>query len=181
MISIVAFNFCEDNEHTAKVLTERWFQTEDIGCKDAHDFLQIIGRKTDFISFDGKTVCVTKIETLMRLLPLIGDVCIIGKETTNLIALISLNVEYLQQIAKEKLVNLNDVIFAPPTAAAIKSHINRINLQLPPIEAIKNYSILPDAFSVESNEITPTRNIKRYHVIHLHSGTIDQLLKTQVK
>jgi len=54
--------YLDNEESTKKVLREGWLYTGDIGRVDENGYLYIVGRKTDRIVADGRTVWPTKVE-----------------------------------------------------------------------------------------------------------------------
>ncbi len=142
-----------------------YFLTGDIGEVDAQGFLRITDRKKDLIKTSGgKYVAPQKIEGLLKLNPLISHVLIHGDRKKYVVALVTLNESFAKQLAKNKGWSFRDfraLTQIPEMRESVKKIIADVNAQLASFETIKNFAILPEDFSLEKGELTPSLKIKR--------------------
>ncbi len=71
--------YWNDEEKTAESFFGEWFRTGDIGHLDAEGFLYLTDRKKDMIISGGENVASSEVERVIRELPEISDVAVIGR------------------------------------------------------------------------------------------------------
>lgn len=155
-----------DSESTKEAFTEEgYFKTGDVGEFDESGFLRITDRKKDLIkTAGGKYVAPQKIEGLLKLNPLISHALIHGDRKKYVVALLTLNEGFAKTLAKDKGWNYRDykaLTQMPELRENVKKAIADVNSQLASFETIKNFAILPDDFTVEKGELTPSLKVKR--------------------
>lgn len=74
----ITAGYWADPELTARLISDGWLQTGDMGRFDADGFLFISGRKTDMIISGGMNIFPTEIESVLREHPSVGDAAVIG-------------------------------------------------------------------------------------------------------
>lgn len=161
-------------EATAEVIdAEGWFHTGDIGEIDADGFLRITDRKKEIIvNAYGKNVAPAPIETALRSSPFIGQAVVIGDRRKFLSALLVPDFDALTSWAQRAGLApdvMRSLIDSPPVQQLFTAEIERINLDLARYEQIRAWRLLPDEFTIETGELTPTQKIKR-RVIHEKFG-----------
>lgn len=148
--------YYRNSEATAAAFSDGFFRTGDIGELSRDGFLRITDRKKDLIKTSaGKYVAPQKLENLLKLNPLISHVLVHGDQKKYIVALVTLDpreVERLKGLGRGNSEQLE---------AEIRSIIKRVNTQLASYETIKNFAILPQDFSIESGELTPSLKVKR--------------------
>jgi long-chain acyl-CoA synthetase len=65
-------------EETERTLRDGWLHTGDIGCFDAHGYLEITDRKKDMIIVSGFNVFPNEVEACIALHPDVADVAVVG-------------------------------------------------------------------------------------------------------
>ncbi len=142
-----------------------FFRTGDIGEWTPRGFLRIIDRKKDLIkTAGGKYVAPQKLENLLKLSPLISQVLIHGDRRKYVVALITLNEPYIKKLARENNWTYKDyrsLIQREEVVQLVRKEVARANSQLASYETIKNFKILPQDFSIERGELTPSLKVKR--------------------
>ncbi len=142
-----------------------YFKTGDIGELLPSGHLKITDRKKDLIKTSGgKYVAPQKIEAVLKENALISQVLVHGDQEKFIVCLFTLNQEMTLKIAREK--NLNYVDYASLTQDQtilnmVRDLVADANSKLASFESIKRFSILPQDFSVEAGELTPSLKIKR--------------------
>jgi len=157
--------YYKDPENTKKVFTDGWFHTGDIGEIMSSGDLKITDRKKDLIkTAGGKYVAPQKLENLLKTQPLISHVLIHGDNKKYIVSLMTLDPLALKNFASEKGIsyqNISALTQHPTVLEKIRQSIAEVNTQLAGFETIKRFSILPQEFTVESGELTPSLKVKR--------------------
>jgi long-chain acyl-CoA synthetase len=147
---------------TAEVMVEGYFKTGDIGHVDSDGFLFITDRKKDLIK-TGKYVAPQKIENILKLSPYISNVLIHGDQKKYIVALVTLSPSLAGRHAE------------PEVYTLIKDAIAEANTTLASFESIKKFSILPNDFTIETGELTPSLKVKRKFCDQKFKKEIDEL------
>lgn len=167
-------------EETQQVFTsDGWFKTGDIGFIDDQGFIHLTDRKKDLIvTAGGKNIAPQKIEKISKEHPWLNQLVVIGDRRPYLVALITLNRELAIQTASEKGILFSEyrkLIQNPKVLSMTHSVIEKINSRLGKHEVIKKFLILPNEFSIESGELTPSLKIKRKLILSRYWSEIDLL------
>ncbi len=166
-------------DETGKLYTDDgWLKTGDIVEVDEEGFLFFKGRKKNIIvtSF-GKNIAPEPIEIDIQKDPMIDSVAIFGDERPYLVALISLNREEVMRFASEKGIkgDYKDVVMSDQVRNYISSVIDKVNSGRPSYERIHKFRIVPDEWSAETGELTPTLKVKRYLLYQRYRSIIDEM------
>ncbi|MGE3972998.1 MAG: long-chain fatty acid--CoA ligase [Bdellovibrionales bacterium] len=175
--------YYKNEEATKDVFVDGWFATGDIGEMDARGFLTITDRKKDLIkTAGGKYVAPQKLENLLKLSKYVSNVLIHGDQKKYIVALITLNYENIESFAKANNISYSDktqLASNKQVMALIRDVIADVNSKLGSYESIKNFAILPNDFTVEEGEITPSLKVKRKYCDKKYKDTIDKLYGTE--
>lgn len=158
---------------------EGYFVTGDIGHMNERGYLIITDRKKDLIkTAGGKYVAPQKLESLFLQSPLISNVLIHGEYRKHIVALLCLDETVIKKFASENDISYKD--FATLTKdyrvrRLVREAVAQVNSHLASWETIKNFSILPHDFSVETGELTPSLKVKRKFCDQKYKKNIDQL------
>jgi long-chain acyl-CoA synthetase len=174
--------YYRDPESTREVIDgEGWLHTGDIGAIDGEGFLRITDRKKDIIvTSGGKKIAPQMVESLLQTDPLIDQAMVLGDGERHLAALIVLNRELLMDWAKREGLEFQspeEMASHPRVAALIKDRIRDKNKQLSTVEAIRNFRILPQSFSIERAELTPTLKLRRQIIRQRYRDLIDEMAR----
>ncbi len=153
-------------EATAEAIdAEGWFHSGDIGVIDKDGYVTITDRKKDILVLaNGKKVAPQPIEVMLKHSPLIAEVVLLGDKSETVKALVVPNFDALKAWAKEQNKKIDDPEgFAADPAARklIKTEIDRLSTGLADFEKVKRIALLPQPFSIETGELTPTLKVKR--------------------
>lgn len=166
---------------TDEAFEGEWFRTGDIGELSNEGFLRITDRKKDIIvTAGGKNVAPQRIEGVMMESPYISNVMVLGDKRRYLAALVTLNIDAVKDFARQE-----GIMFSTPHELAqnprvkilIDGVIAEKNRKLARFETIKRFAILPDEFTTESGEITPTLKIRRRHVTEKYCEIVESLYR----
>ena len=168
-----------DPESTAANLVNGWFHTGDIGELSTEGYLRITDRKKDLIkTAGGKYVAPQRLEGFLKANRFISQVHIHGDQRKFVVALLTLNMGDVEHYAKDNGITYKDrqsLIENPKVKELIRQAVASANSHLASFESIKNFAILPDDFTIESGELTPSLKVKRKVVDQHYRDLIESL------
>ena len=142
-----------------------YFATGDIGEIDEDGFLIITDRKKDIIiTANGKNIAPQGIESKIGQDYYVEQVAIIGDKERYLTALVVPSFLALEEYANEIGIAFDshdDLVKNPEIIKFYHDRIEAKTKDQPHWEKIQKFTLLPDLFTVEKGEITPTMKIKR--------------------
>ncbi len=163
-------------EQTAVVMDGEWFKTGDIGGIDADGFLSITDRKRELIkTVGGKFIAPQPIENKLKVSPLIGHVALQGDRRKYVTAIVSPNKPALEDWAKSQGVAADTLVRDPQVVARFQQEFDRVNADAAPWEKVKRFRIVPDEWTIETGELTPSMKLKRRIVAEKYAGEIESL------
>ncbi|MEW6444271.1 MAG: long-chain fatty acid--CoA ligase [bacterium] len=167
-------------QETREVLSEHgWFATGDIGYLDQDHFLYITDRKKDIIvTAGGKNIAPQNLENLLKLNPFIEQVCVIGDRQKYLTALIAPNFPEVESYAANRGIAWEErarLIEHPEIAKLFQDAVDEVNAQLARYETIKKFTVIPNEFSEDTGELTPTLKVKRRVVGEKYKDLIERM------
>ncbi len=156
-----------------------WFHTGDIGTIDPDGFIRITDRKKDLIKTSlGKYIAPQPIENLIRAIPMVEQVIVIGNSRKFPSALIVPAFDALRSYAKTLSIEVKDAAELarhPRIIEYFRKKVDEVTRELAPHEKIKKIALLDSEFSVESGELTPTLKVRRKFVEDKYRDAIDAL------
>ncbi|GAC86255.1 putative fatty-acid--CoA ligase [Gordonia paraffinivorans NBRC 108238] len=172
----LAVGYRDDPAATAASFdAEGWFHSGDLGEWDA-DQLRIVGRKKELIiSAGGENMSPTRIEDVVASAsPLVSSVVVIGDQRPFNIALI---VPDFDRITSELGIKgtPTDLLVNDELRSAFDRIVDDANAQLSRHERIRRHALLPQPWTVDSGELTPTLKIRRTDVERKYADVIDSL------
>ncbi|WP_447642512.1 MULTISPECIES: AMP-dependent synthetase/ligase [Chitinophagaceae] len=165
-------------QETADVIQDGWFKTGDIGEMDG-SFLKITDRKKEiFKTSGGKFVVPQPIENKMKENFLIGQICLIGEQQKFVTALIVPNFNSLKAWCNRHGVVFTsnaDIVKNLSVIQTYQDAIDRFNPMFNHVEQIKKFTLLPNEWTVESGELTPSEKMKRKVIIKKYANEINTM------
>jgi long-subunit acyl-CoA synthetase (AMP-forming) len=160
-----------------ELYTGEWMHTGDLGSLDADGYLKITGRKKDLIiTAGGKNVAPAEIEGLLQAIPGVGQAVVVGDRQPFLCALLVLDHEALPALREASGIEVASTSDAAGNDAVRKWFDERINSdcneRLARYQTIKKFQILPEPFSVDGGELTPTMKVRRNVVSDKYASVI---------
>ncbi|AFL88037.1 AMP-forming long-chain acyl-CoA synthetase [Terriglobus roseus DSM 18391] len=166
-------------EQTAAVMDGEWFKTGDIGAVDAEGFLSITDRKRELIkTVSGKFIAPQPIENRLKVSPLIGFAALQGDTRKYVTAIVSPDLVALEEWAREQGIQSSDrtaLVREPKVIARYQQEFDRVNADAAPWEKVKRFRLVPDEWTVDTGEMTPSLKLKRRIVAARYASEIDAL------
>lgn len=171
--------YWQNPAETANAFDGDWFRTGDIGNIDADGFLSITDRKKDLIKTSGgKFVAPQPIENKLKTSPLIAHAALIGNTRKFVSAVFCPNFPVLERWAAEQGIDFRshaELVRNPKVIAAYQQIMDEVNAGLAQFETVKKILVVPDEFTVDAGEITPTLKLRRRVIEQKYKEQIDSL------
>lgn len=164
----VMAGYWRNEQATAEVLEDGWFHTGDIGEVDDEGFIRITGRKKEIIvTAGGKNVAPAVLEDRLRAHLLVDQCIVVGDGQPFIGALVTLDRESVPTWAEThgKSTNVRDLVDDPDLRAEIEAAVEDANKAVSRAESIRKFTILPDEWTEEGGQLTPSLKLKRNVVL----------------
>jgi long-chain acyl-CoA synthetase len=166
-------------EETRDAFSDGWFRTGDIGHLDNDGFLVITDRKKDLIkTSSGKYVAPQAIENRLSTSEYIEQALVIGNNRKYVSALVVPNFDLVRTWVKQnglKDADRKTLAAEPQIVAMIKSEVARLTRDLADYERVKRVAVVPNEFSIDGGELTPTLKVRRRIVEEKYRSLIESL------
>jgi long-subunit acyl-CoA synthetase (AMP-forming) len=172
--------YLKDAEATKNALdSDGWLHSGDIGTIDAEGFLQITDRKKDLlITAGGENIAPQVLEGHLKGIPVVAQAVVIGDRRKYLAALVTLDPERLTAeaaLAGSPARNVDDAAKCSLFNKHLEKQIDTINEKLARVQTIKRFTIIPQEFTIDGGELTPTMKVKRKVVNEKYKREIESL------
>ncbi|KEI45800.1 AMP-dependent synthetase/ligase [Saccharopolyspora rectivirgula] len=177
----VVFSGYLQQDGTVKPATDEqgWFPTGDMGTVDSRGLVTVTDRKKEIIiTAGGKNIAPTRIESLLRAHPLIGQAAAIGDGRRYITALLVLDEETTPAWAEAHgipVTDISELATHPQVRAELDAAVARANSELARVEQIKRYHVVRGVWTPESGELTPKLSLRRKVILERYREEIDQL------
>ncbi|MGB7925657.1 MAG: long-chain fatty acid--CoA ligase [Pyrinomonadaceae bacterium] len=167
-------------EATAEVIKDGWFSTGDVGRMDERGHLYITDRKKDLFKLsNGKYVAPQLIESLIKQSALVSQVVVVGAGRKQPAALIVPDADALKNAMAESGATTatarTDWSRDPAAIKLVQREITALTAELADYERIRRIALLPEEFTIDSGELTPTLKVKRRVIDEKYGALIDEL------
>jgi long-chain acyl-CoA synthetase len=175
----ITVGYYKNPEMTAEVIKDGWFYTGDIGELDKDGFLKITDRKKEiFKTSGGKYVAPMPIENKMKENHFIEQMMVVGAERKFTAALIVPSYTNLKPWCAK-----NDITFTSNkelikdsrVIELYQSIVDGFNPEFNHVEQVKKVTLLPEEWSIDSGELTPTGKMKRKVITEKYKAEIDRI------
>jgi long-chain acyl-CoA synthetase len=179
----VMLGYYKEPELTKNAIDENgYFHTGDIGVLVEGKFLKITDRKKEIFKLSGgKYIAPQMIENKLKESFFIEQAMVIGENEKFASALIVPCFSYIEKWAaaegltltgREEIVNHQEVL------SVIQKEVAEINKTLGLVEEIKRFRLVPDEWSPETGEMSPTLKLKRNIIAKKYADLIDDIFST---
>jgi len=153
-------------EETAAVLSDDWFATGDVGHLDKQGHLYITDRKKDLFKLsNGKYIAPQQIESLLKQSEFVSQVVVVGAGRKQPAALIVPEWEAVRQAlagdGEEFPTERKALAKFPAAIKLVQSDAALLTRELADYERIRRIILLPEEFTIDRGELTPTLKVKR--------------------
>lgn len=167
-------------EETRKVIdAEGWFRTGDVGEWVRGKFLKITDRKKELLKTSGgKYVAPQPIENKFKESPFIEQMMVIGDGKKFVSALIVPSFPNLKSWCERNQVSLSDnedAVNNPKINELIQQVVDEKNTQFGHTDQIKKFKLIPEEWTVQGGQLTPTLKLKRKVIMERYRPIIDQM------
>ncbi len=169
-------------ELTAKEFDEEgWFHTGDIGELVNGKFLKITDRKKEmFKTSGGKYIAPQVIEGKLKEDPLIEQAMVVGADQKFASALVIPSFADLKGWCKRNGVpeaSNEELVKNPKIVDLYEGLVKKYNQSFAQWEQVKKITLLPELWTVETGEMTPTMKVKRKAISENHKAAIEGMYK----
>jgi long-chain acyl-CoA synthetase len=159
----VMLGYYREPELTREAFTaDGWLRTGDKGALDAHGNLRIVGRVKDlFKTSKGKYVTPAPIEDKLVAHTAVEACCVTGANLGQPVALLMLNADAARRST--------DASERAALEESLRKHLQQVNADLDPHEQLDCLVLITEAWTVESDLVTPTFKVKRNRIEALYA------------
>lgn len=180
----VMLGYYNDETATREAIdSEGWFHTGDIGVLADGKFLQITDRKKEIFKLsNGKYVSPQAIEKLFKESVYIDQVMVIGDGEKFTSALVSPNFETLKEWCLDQGIVTGDNVILIQDGKVVELYqtiVKEFNKDLGTEEQVKRFKMVPDEWTPDSGELSPTLKLKRRVLIDKYSDLINKIFNKE--
>ncbi|WGE74837.1 AMP-dependent synthetase/ligase [Actinobacillus equuli] len=177
---MVMKGYYKNPEETAKAFTEDGFlRTGDAGALDEHGNLYITDRIKELMkTSNGKYIAPQYIEGKLAKDKFIEQIAVIADTKKYVSALIVPSFEALEEYAKQLNIKYHDrleLIKHSEVIQLFEKRIEELQQELAHFEQIKKFTLLPQAFSIHMEELTPTLKLRRKVILERYRPQIEAM------
>ncbi len=158
---------------------EGWFHTGDVGEILEGKYLKITGRlKEIFKTSGGKFIIPQPIENKMKESFFIEHIMVIGENKKFAAAIIQPSFDFVRKWAKGKnmeLITREDIAGSKAVKERIWDEIEKYNKRFGHVQQVKKIMLVPDLWSIETGELTPTLKAKRDAICKKYEDEVEKL------
>jgi long-chain acyl-CoA synthetase len=161
---------------------EGWFHTGDIGVMKDNKFLMITDRKKELLKTSGgKYVAPQPIENKMKESQFISQIMVVGDGRKFTGALIVPNFHNLEAWCVFNNVQLTDLknhkglIVNDRVHQLFRDEVDKLNQNFGHVEQIKRFELLPDEWTIDGGELTPTLKLKRKFILEKYKFSVEKI------
>jgi long-chain acyl-CoA synthetase len=178
----IMMGYYKNDEATAESINpDGWFHTGDIGELDAAGFLRITGRKKEIlVTAAGKNVAPAVIEDRIRSHALISQAMVVGDGEKFIACMVTIDADAFVEWADDNGKtgsSVADLIDDPALRATVEEAIEDGNKAVSRAEAVREFRILPEDFTIDGGEMTPTLKLRRAIVMKKYAGTVEDIYR----
>ena len=164
---------------TAETVIDGWLHTGDIGIFEDGKYLKITDRKKElFKTSGGKYVAPQPIENKMKESPFVEQMMIVGAEQKFVGALIVPSEPNLREWMQHKglvFTTMEDAVNNPRVLDLYRELIDSFNTFFNHVEQVKKFELVPNEWTIDTGELTPTLKLKRKVIMEKFKTAIERI------
>ncbi len=181
----VMIGYYKNEELTKQAIdSDGWFHTGDVGYLDEGRFLVITDRKKEIFKLSsGKFIAPQKLENKIKESQCIDQVMVVGEGEKFASAIISPNINFIKEWCEKnnhKFISKEEIVQKPEIHALIQEEIKLFNKNFSKSERIFRFKLVPDEWSPNTGELSPTLKLRRRYIIKKYKVLIDQIYGKQL-
>jgi long-chain acyl-CoA synthetase len=139
--------------------------------------VRITDRKKDIIvTAGGKNIAPQNLENDLKASKFISQAIVVGDRRPYPAALITLDAGEVERWASAEGITSNGPLAADPRVVSlVQGLVDDVNRDRSRFEQIKRFAILPEDFTLERDEVTPTLKLKRRVVLQHYAEAVEAL------
>jgi long-chain acyl-CoA synthetase len=175
----VMAGYYKNPEGTATAFADGWFKTGDVGELDEDGFLRITDRLKDLIiTSGGKNISPQNLEASLSQDPYIEQVAVIGNRRKFVSALVVPAFGALADYCRSQnlgFASREELVRHPHLLELYARRIEARCRDFADCEKIKKFQLLPQEFSQDRGELTPTLKLKRKVIEKKYAAIIEEM------
>lgn len=176
----VMLGYYKNPELTAQVFdSEGWFHTGDIGTIEDGRFLKVTDRKKEIFKLsNGKFIAPQLIENKLRESILIDQVMVVGEHEKFASAIISPNFAYMNDWCVNNNISFNsknELIELAQVLDIFSQVVKKTNKALNGPERILRFRLVPDEWTPDTGELSPTLKLKRTFINKKYESLLQEV------
>ncbi|MEX0994418.1 MAG: long-chain fatty acid--CoA ligase [Balneolaceae bacterium] len=173
--------YWKNEEATNEMIDEAgWLHTGDVG-RFTDGRLQITDRiKHMIVNAGGKNIYPGPIEDMFKTSKWVDQLVVVGENKTYMAALVVPDFDSLEKYAIQKGIEYQskeELVYKEPVINLFDKEIRQFSRELASHEKIRDFRLLPNEFSVETGELTPTLKVKRRVIEEKYGDYIEDIYK----
>ncbi|KAA2245530.1 long-chain fatty acid--CoA ligase [Chitinophaga agrisoli] len=164
---------------TADAIKDGWFHTGDIGVLVNNQFLKITDRKKElFKTSGGKFVAPQPIENKFKESPYIEQIMVVGEDHKFTAALIVPSFPNLKNWCDKKglaYATNEGIVQLPEVKELFQQALDKYNQFFSHVEQLKKFQLMPQEWTVDGGELTPTLKLKRKVILEKYRDVIEAM------
>ncbi len=164
---------------SAEVLKDGWFHTGDIATYINNKYLKITDRKKELFKLSaGKYIAPQVIENKLKESKFIEQIMVVGSDEKFVGALIVPSIEQIKEyfaqsgkLLADKIAIINDA----DVLKLIRQELNSFNKNFSEHEHVKRFQLVPDEWTIDTGEMTPTLKLKRKVITEKYQEIIKKI------
>lgn len=180
----VMIGYYKNKELTDQALdSDGWFHTGDVGYLDEGRFLVITDRKKEIFKLSsGKFIAPQKLENKIKESQCVDQVMVVGESEKFASAIISPNIPFIKEWCEKNnhvFTSKEEIVQKPEMYALIQEDIKQFNKSFSKAERILRFKLVPDEWSPNTGELSPTLKLRRRYITEKYKVLIDQIYGKQ--
>jgi long-chain acyl-CoA synthetase len=172
------------DDATTEVIKDGWFSTGDVGRMDERGHLYITDRKKDLFKLsNGKYVAPQLVESLIMQSQFVSQVVVIGAGRKQPAALVVPDWQELRAALSAAGLPASrsdeELSRDPATVKLVQRDVAQLTAELADYERVRRVALLPQEFTIDSGELTPTLKVKRPIIDEKYGDVIKELYGTE--